>query len=285
MTLICPADAAPEVRALDLNAAWALRPVMTDAIPPVGTTPYWNPMPPPRSRFEAMVPLAVRVAPKAWNVLGALFASALPVSDDGCEVLRPLWAEEAMHRAFGFLRLVHALDRRDERSCDNPVAAGPAVAVVRDLVARFRELESCGEREVLPCSAILRDVVTGLGALFGGPANITVKTKIEDVSLPGYKRRALVLAAVELLSNALLHGFVGRDAGRIDVDLIAIGPHDACLCVADNGIGFTDSPPNLECGVAAGLAGLLEADVAYDRLAGRTIAEIVFPVAALWPGH
>jgi len=55
------------------------------------------------------------------------------------------------------------------------------------------------------------------------------------------------------------------------------------LCVADNGIGFTDLPPNLECWVAAGLAGLLEADLAYDRLAGRTIAEIARPVAALWP--
>jgi hypothetical protein len=51
--------------------------------------------------------------------------------------------------------------------------------------------------------------------------------------------------------------------------------------VADNGNGFTNSFPNLECGVAAGLAGLLEADLVYDRITGRTIAEIVFPVSEL----
>ena len=32
------------------------------------------------------------------------------------------------------------------------------------------------------------------------------------------------------------------------------------------------------CGVAAGFAGLLEADLTYDRKAGWTIAEIAFPI-------
>jgi hypothetical protein len=50
------------------------------------------------------------------------------------------------------------------------------------------------------------------------------------------------------------------------------------LRVVDNGVGFNTIPPNLTCGVAAGMAGLLEADLAYDRQAGWTSAEIVFPV-------
>jgi two-component sensor histidine kinase len=270
MTLICRGDASPDFRALEVNTPWASRP---------------SPMAHPRSRFETMVPLAVGVPSKDWNLLGVLLASVLPIGDGGCEVLRPLWAEEAMHRAFGFLRLVHALSRRRERSAGNSVEAGPEDAIACELAARFRELEASGDREVLPCSAVLRDVVTGLGALFGGPANVIVTTKIEDVSLPGYKRRALVLTAVELVGNALLHAFVGREGGRIDVELTTLGPRGACLHVADNGIGFTDSSPNLACGVAAGLAGLLETELAYDRLAGWTTAEIAFPIFALWAGH
>jgi hypothetical protein len=51
--------------------------------------------------------------------------------------------------------------------------------------------------------------------------------------------------------------------------------------VADSGIGFSDTRPNLTFGVAASLAGLLEADLAYDRAAGWTIAEIIFPVTGM----
>jgi len=109
---------------------------------------------------------------------------------------------------------------------------------------------------------------------------VIVEVKIEDVSLPAYKRRALVLAAAELVNNALLHAFAGRAAGLIEVGLTISGRQTACLRVADNGAGFTTFPPNLGCGVAAGLSDLLEAELVYDRLAGWTIAEIAFPVAA-----
>jgi two-component sensor histidine kinase len=85
-----------------------------------------------------------------------------------------------------------------------------------------------------------------------------------------------------LLCNALLHAFPGRDTGLIEICLTHRCPKSALLRVADNGIGFSDTRPNLTCGVAASLAGLLEADLAYDRAAGWTIAEIIFPVAETW---
>jgi two-component sensor histidine kinase len=96
--------------------------------------------------------------------------------------------------------------------------------------------------------------------------------------LPSYKRRALVLAAAELVVNSLLHAFHGRGRGLIDVSLSVHGTESATLLVADDGIGFTAIRPNLDCGVAAGLAGLLEADLAHERKSGRTIAEIAFPL-------
>jgi two-component sensor histidine kinase len=222
---------------------------------------------------------AGNVPPEAGDLLGVLLASTFPRHRHGCRVLRPLWTEEAMHRAYNFVRLVDTRNRRSESIGENPVVAQVEDAIACELAVCFRDLTVAGEREVLPCSDALRNVITALGALFGGPANITLDAKIEEVWLPAYKRRALVLAASELVSNALMHAFRGRMAGLIEVDLAALGPTSACLRVADNGRGFTNSTPNLDCGVGAGLACLLEADLAYDRMAGWTIAEIEFPVS------
>jgi len=291
-------DATPRLVDFAEPPALPARSISHRAVPlsfiPHGPIPPW-PLPPAadtapaRSRFEALTLLTRQTPPKAGDLLSVLLGSTIPLSGRGCQVLQPLWAGEAIHRAFGFARLVQARARGGEPSGQPAVVAGLVDAIARDLAAQFRELETGGERDMRLCSGVLRDVVTGLRALFGGSPNITIKTKIEDVSLPAYKRRALVLAAAELVNNALLHAFRGRRAGRIEVDLTITGAPDgtrtACLRVADNGIGFTESPPNLDRGVASGLACLLEADLAYDRSSGWTIAEIAFPVPEDCPGH
>jgi hypothetical protein len=230
-------------------------------------------------RFESMALLAGGPATTGGDLLGVLVAASCTGNDCGSQVLRPLWAEEAMHRAYSFMRLVDRRNSRDLASSGNRIAAKLENAFARNLVRRFRELETGAEREVLPCSSLLRDIVSGFVALFGEPANIAMRSTIKNVALPDYKRRALVLAAVELVSNALLHAFQGRESGRIEVALSICGPSSMCLRVADNGIGFTGPQPNLQCGVAAGLAELLEAQLTYHRITGWTIAEINFPVA------
>jgi two-component sensor histidine kinase len=234
-------------------------------------------MPSVPSEFESIVLLSGELPPKDGDLINVLLASAHLVNDSGCEVLRPLWTEEAMHRIHGFMRLIGARSRRGSRTRQNPIAAAVEDFAARDLAAKFGELETSAERAVLPCSTVLRDVVSDLGTLFGCPASIALETRIERVLLPGYKRRALVLAACELLCNALLHAFPGHETGLIEVGLTFLGRRSACLRAADNGIGFGDILPNLTCGVAAGLADLLEADLAYTRAAGWTVAEICFP--------
>jgi len=239
----------------------------------------WPAMPPVRSKFESLAVLTHTVPSSARELIGVLLAATVLTGDGGSEVLRPLWAEEVMHRAYGFVRLVDARNSRRSSPRMSPGFVGLDCIVARDLAARFRELELDGEREPRPCAAILREVVAGLGVLFGRPAGIIVVTAIEPVSLPSYKRRALVLATTELVFNSLLHAFRGRVTGLIDVCLTVHGTEAASLSVADDGIGFAGARPNLSCGVAAGLADLLEADLAYDRNDGRTIAQIAFPLS------
>jgi hypothetical protein len=271
MSMACyPGDATLSSRSHDLPAAWKPPAPISQGIPARPAVLSARP------RFESMALLAGKAPPKAQDLLGILLASTVPIHGRGCRVLRPMWTEEAMHRAYGFVRLVNA-----RNGCGESMSEGPHLedAIASGLAGRYRELVTAPERKVLPCSAILRHVVTGLGALFGNPANITLRKKIEEVSLPAYKRRALVLAASELVNNALLYAFQGRRAGLIEVVLAACGPNSACLTVADNGIGFIGSLPNFGRGVGAGLASLLEADLVYDRLAGWTVAEIAFPVS------
>jgi hypothetical protein len=232
----------------------------------------------PRSSFEKLALLAESSPPAPGDLISVLLASAVLTNNHGCGVLRPLWTQEAMHRAHYFMRLVDARKCLGQLTRDNRAAVGVKDLAAHDLAAQFRKLQRGGERAVVPCALVLRDVVTDLGTLFGYPANIALNTKIGSVNLPAYKRRALVLAACELFCDALLHRFAGRGSRLIEVGLTLRGSRSACLRVADNGMGFNGIPPKITCGVAAGLADLLEADLAYGQAHGWTTAEIVFPV-------
>lgn len=232
------------------------------------------------SRFENMARISGALPPFACGIADPLLASICADRDVECAAVRALFAEEALHRAYSLMRLVKRRSRDREPAGHASGAAGRDALIAYDLAANFRNLQAGEERQIQPCWPVLRNVVDGLGALFGTCANITVSTSVEHVSLPAYRRRALVLLAAELTANALLHAFAGRARGRIDVRLTSFGPALACLRVADDGISFAHGSPKLPCAVAAGLAGLLEADLVYDRSGGWTVARIVFPVGA-----
>ena len=212
-------------------------------------------------------------------MLGVLLDSARPSHCGGRAVLRPLWAEEAMHRAYNMLVLVMQLHQVAGVRPEDEVALRLDRGVASDLAALFRTPEISKESEELPCSCVLRGVVRNLVALFtSGEGPVVIRTEIERLSLAAYKRRALVLAASELVINALRHDFAGRCGGQIQVTLRAFGTAHACLTVVDNGVGFHESRLSGQRGIASDLADLLEADLVYRRLGpAGTNAEIVFP--------
>jgi hypothetical protein len=223
-------------------------------------------LPAAASRFETLARLACKPSRRAAPVIEILLTAACPGKNAGPPVLWPIWAEEAMHRSAAIMRLLHT---RPHHTTD--------LAVAQDLAGLFRSLDAPSAQEVVPCSTLLRNIVTNLVALSGEP-DIALATNIQRLHLPAYKRRALVLGTVELVTNALLHAFPGRTAGHIDVSLTMLGSARAWLEVKDNGIGFRNGQPNLGCGIAAGLADLLEAGLAYFRGNATTTAEVVFPV-------
>jgi two-component sensor histidine kinase len=230
-----------------------------------------------RSRFETMARLSARPSPHVEQLLDVLLATARPKTNPGPAVLRPIWAEEAMHRSCAMVRLLDSPGRRSREAA----AAQYDRAVAQDLGRLFQSLDEPSACQDVPCSSLLREIVIDLVTLFGtrpASAEIALLTNIERLYLPAFKRRALILAAVELVINAMLHAFTGRTQGRIDVSLTMLGPVRARLEVKDDGVGFSGGKPNLRCGIAAGLADLLEADLVYFRGLTVTTAEIVFPV-------
>jgi two-component sensor histidine kinase len=231
----------------------------------------------PQSRFAAIAAGSRQVPPALAGLLGMLLAAANPGAGGGYAMLQPIWAEEAMHRALCSLRLVQGLGRRprSERLC-----AILQRHLVADLTMNLQELTTTPDTATVQCSALLRDVVHALASVFGSQRRgATLTTTIERVVLPGYKRRALVLAAHELVANALLHGFRRRSVGRIDVTLRCHGNRTARLTVADDGEGFANGIPDAGRSIVGTLVALLDAEITYlSTPEWSTVAAITLPL-------
>ncbi len=113
--------------------------------------------------------------------------------------------------------------------------------------------------------------------------SVRVHIYIERMTLPAYKRRALVLILCELLLASLQHGLAGHHSGNITVTLGRTESKGmAQLSVGDDGWGISGDwlPPRR--GSISDLAALLESDVTYYlRKGGGTEGQVRFPVTAL----
>jgi hypothetical protein len=233
--------------------------------------------PVPASGFEALAACSEQLACGPGEVFGALLAAAYPGAANADWSARPLWEEEAMHRAYRMLQLLLQL-RAGRRGRTHGWHADHALA--SQLAADFRALSATAEHAPVPCSQVLRSIVRSFASLFGPAAgDIRLVTSIERVTLPAYRRRALVLAASELVLNAVSHAFHGCSQGTIAVRLQAISGNRACLRVEDDGIGYFDECADACESLPARLASLLDGRLVYRQGYPRaTTAEIVFPV-------
>ncbi len=192
--------------------------------------------------------------------------------------LSAVWAEEEMQRAYSMVRLFGARRRREKSLGHCAVTPRLERALASDLALVYWALKRDQDEHLVRCSALVREFVANFEALFGPAAGtVTIRKRIERLTLPAFKRRALVLVVSELLTNALIHGFRWRRGGAIEVSLLPDAPGVQRLRVTDDGIGFAVGQPNLDCGVAAGLAGVLEGKLVYERIGNLTTADIAFP--------
>jgi hypothetical protein len=74
------------------------------------------------SKVEQMVLVSERLSIQRGELLATLLAATNPAASGGRAVLRPLWANEAMHRAYSLVTLTHLLDRHCSQCECIPVA-------------------------------------------------------------------------------------------------------------------------------------------------------------------
>ena len=238
-------------------------------------------------RIERMAASVGVMSIQRQAVLGVLLDRILPCSSNGLMDLQPLWANEAMHRAYSMVRLVSELEHRMPVGMRYPLGIATEYRLAAELAALVRSLGLNDGAEALPCASALRTTVRNLIQLFGPVVGqIHISSWIEPIEMPAQKGRAIVLATSELVVNALLHAFGCRSSGCIAVTLSRTEPWQAQLAVADDGWGRPKYRANQHEGIASDLAALLESEIVYRPTAGGgTRAEISFPVRHLASGE
>jgi hypothetical protein len=224
-----------------------------------------------------MVLESLLLSPTRSDILGVLLEAANPAHHGGAAMLRPLWADEAMHRAYQMVRLTRMLDRRTPCDEQSPVDADFERRIAKALAETQLSLRIARDTEKLPCSEVLRDLARDLVDLFGEAAGLGgISTNIERLELASFKRRALVLMAGHLVIESLLFARRARRGGRTLVILDRPGPGLGRLAVgyADDVVPF--GPLDGSYGVIDDLASLLESDITYRADRGRIVAGIEF---------
>jgi two-component sensor histidine kinase len=236
-----------------------------------------NPSQAARSDFAALAELSARLPRRAGGAIEILLG-ATRLFDDRFQALQPLWAQEATHRALSTLRLFARLQRSD---CGyRSLRGGFERRLALHLSAELASLETTDITRVLPCSRPLRETARDLVALFG-PAigQVDINTHVTPLSLPAYRRRALVLLGNELVANSLTHAFDGRNIGHLSLRLDRVSATHARLLVCDDGVGFSQAHPNPAASVAGGLADLLQGEIRYlNPMGGGMAVKLMFPI-------
>jgi len=231
------------------------------------------------SMIEEMVLMSDRLSARRAGLLATLLR---PPSNPRCRVdlLRPIWSDEAMHRAYNLILLIQTLDDRspqlESATIANSLEDGNAVA----LAAGYSALHYEDADEIVSCSDLLRTVFVGLIELFGPAiADITATTHLIRLSMPALKRRALVLACSELTVDVLQFAFPRGATGSISMTLETVERARARLTLVIT--GGREVPHEERCGTAIELAALLDGELSFGRMSGGCpFAEITFPCAA-----
>lgn len=226
-----------------------------------------------RSGLERAAERVARVRAGRPAVLASLLLAGLPrrASDD-CDVLWPAWASEAVTRAEGLLTLLALLDR-SRRGGSGRLGRRLDLDLARSLGSHYQTVQAAPARVPVPCSPILRDTAAALVSLFGnvagGPA---LRTDIACLMLPGFQRRALVLAASTLVIGALIHGVAAAGTDVLDITL-RHDRHIARLQVTVQDPVWAAGPA---LAAARAMVDLLEGELRLEDAGRRT--EIVFPM-------
>lgn len=206
-----------------------------------------------------------------------------------------VWMAEAAHRAANLEQIATNLHRLIDRGRIGSSDPPETIKRANMLAKTYRSLDNSAGRGPFPCAPELKNIAYGLTAIFGhSVGSVNLWLDLQPLMLEQEERRALLLAASELVMNALRHAFVDRHSGTIRISLhwdAARG--EGVLEVADDGKGPDDvaAGTGLGQGIIRGLADVLGGSIVWRRsmLLSGTEAVLRFPLPTpaiqLAPAH
>jgi len=192
---------------------------------------------------------------------------------------------ELHHRVKNNLQTIAALlSMQQRRSSTSAERAAFAESVSRvQSIAAIHDLLSREDIGVTGVEDITRLVVTSAtGALSTISVRVQIQSRAGHALIASREATVLALVLNELVTNSIVHGFEGRDSGRItltidrDADLIRI-------CISDNGRGLPDGfDPEKHGGLGVQIVKTLvrndlKGSYSLRMHDGQTLATIAFP--------
>jgi hypothetical protein len=231
-----------------------------------------------------MTERAASISPPRQELLSLLLLTTMPLATRGRPEFKPLWAEEATHRADYIVRLIARLERAAPLSASDFVAARLERGIALELAALFQALEIVDDGKVLPCSDLVRTLVRDLVELFGPVAGeisgeVSVQTCLEPIHLPQYKRRALVLIVSSLVCNVLGRRPIGGSGASITAMLLRVNAAQGLFRIDLEGWPGPRTGRRKPFELIADLASPLKGEVTYrSRAFSGSRVEITFPL-------
>ncbi len=205
-----------------------------------------------RRKDRSTFPVSVRVASLEQAGQPALIAIARDVSAQyrmQAELVRradqmETLVREAHHRIRNNLQSLIALLEleRDHVGPDGAEALDRCMSRIRAAAMVHRLLTTEAASDV-PLMGLLKGLAELAKATYLGDRGLHVEIGVtgRNLELSSKRATALAIAVNELMSNAILHAFDGRDHGRITIDVQPADiPGHVVVRVADNGIGRPD---------------------------------------------
>jgi len=213
------------------------------------------------------------------SLLKILFDVSTPLTCGGSSRLHSIWAAEAMNRAKNMCQLAMLLEHHRWNGSQHFVGYRTELACASQLASCLRSLDFKNEETMLPCAELMCQVSSCVVTLFR-PAlgQLTLKAACERINLSADRRRALILAAMELVTQTLFNAFDRQSEGIVSVSLTYHRSERGTLRIEDNGRGL-EFEARMGRQVLADLVSVLDADIAHDRSPmGGTATRINFTV-------
>lgn len=189
---------------------------------------------------------------------------------------------EVDHRVKNNLQMISSLVIMQSRSIpDENIKASlkSMLERIEALSTVHRRLYQSDDVTTFDVSDFVRDLVTDLVAASGH--NYKRVLELEPVLIPAEKAAPLALMINELVTNAMKHGFKGRDngnAGTIGVN-VSQQPDSLTIDVSDDGVGMVEKEGNtFGLRLVKSLARQLRADIEWRNASPGTRVVIKIPV-------